>query len=280
MRRELTHCYIDESVHNDFGFVATALIFSDKTLEPAVAGALGSVGLVPFRDELKSSARMDADARLRTVRDNVLALAGSEARVAIFLGPYDRGTIGKHSLQALQTVLIRNGLETLPLDVHFDADIFPSNAEAERLHPLFRALQNSRIHPREDSRLVLGIQVADVVAHSFAQIVKAEIAGEAKEVDIGGPKTGYPAGTKAPLGWSLLMGLRHALFTRPIAYRGEEYSLATDPIILDPVKDDPTTYGQNPVLLGWGLLVAPDAGIDLRSAVERSLGRIWLGCIH
>ena len=52
----------------------------------------------------------------------------------------------------------------------------------------------------------MGIQVADAVAHSFARILKEELTREKKLVDIGGRGTGYPKGTKAPLGWELLRG--------------------------------------------------------------------------
>jgi hypothetical protein len=166
------------------------------------------------------------------------------------------------------------------LTVHFDEGIFPSEGEAERLQRLFRALKNVDLRPREDSKLILEIQVADVVAHSFGQIVKAEISGEQKVVDIGGSDTGYAEGTTAPLGWSLLMSLRYALLTRPVAYEGNEYPFASDPVVLDPLKDDPAEYDQHPILLGWGIQVAPESSTELRSAVERSLGRLWLGCIH
>jgi hypothetical protein len=280
MPQDLTHCYVDESVHKDLGFVATAFVFGGSSFEEEVERVLREVGLSPREDELKSSARMDSDPRMRAARDAALNLAGSSTRIAVFFGPYDRSMIGKHCLQALQSVLLRNGLSGVPLDVHFDEDIFPSAAEADRLQKLFRTLGDVNIHPGEDSRLVLGIQVADVVAHSFGQILKAEISGESKEVEIGGPDTGYPDGTTAPLGWSLLMNLRHALFTRPMAYEGDQYPPESNPVILDPVHDDPVDYGQHPTLLGWGVQVAPEASAELRYVVECSLGRIWLGCIH
>jgi hypothetical protein len=76
------------------------------------------------------------------------------------------------------------------------------------------------------------------------------------------------------------MALRYALLTRPLAYGGEAYSAAADPVVLDPLHDDPVNYGQHPTLLGWGVQVAPEASDDLRRTVEQSLGRIWLGCIH
>lgn len=76
------------------------------------------------------------------------------------------------------------------------------------------------------------------------------------------------------------MNLRSALMTRGMVGGGERYQAAADPVVLDPVHDDSVTYGQRPILLGWGVQVAPEAPERLRQAVEYTFGRIWLGCIH
>jgi hypothetical protein len=49
---------------------------------------------------------------------------------------------------------------------------------------------------------------------------------------------------------------------------------------MDPEHEDGVTYAQHPILLGWGVQVAPEARDGLRDAVQRAFGRIWLGCIH
>ncbi len=129
---------------------------------------------------------MDSNPSMRAARDKLLALAGSKAKLAVFFGPYQRATLGKHSLQALQSTVVRNGIRTSRLSVYFDQDIFQSITEATRLHRLFHFLRGCRVHAREDSRIRLGIQVADAVAHSFGQILKEELTGKQKLVDIGG----------------------------------------------------------------------------------------------
>jgi hypothetical protein len=280
MKPDLTHCYVDESIHASAGFVVSSFVFTSSDFSNEVERALSETGLDPRVQEVKSSARMDSNPAMRRARDALLALAGTTTQIAIFVGPWRRKEMGKHCLQALQSVLLRNALDGSALEVHFDEDIFPSCAEAKRLHQLFRSLDGARVYPRQDSRAVLGIQVADVVAHSFGQVLKAEISGESKMIEIGGVNSGYPEGTMAPLGWSLLMSLRYALFTRPLAYEGQAYTPLSDPVVLDPLNDDPVDYGQHPILLGWGVQVAPESGAELRRVVERALGRLWLGCIH
>jgi hypothetical protein len=276
----MMHCYVDESVHDSCGFVAMAFIFAGESFEKTVEKALREAGLSPSSDEFKSSARMDSDPRMQLARNGLLALAGSKAKVAVFFGTFNRMLLGKQTLQALQSVVVRNGIDPSTLSVYCDEAIFPSEKEALRLHSLFHFLSQCTIYPIEDSRKRLGIQVADAVAYNFGRILKEELTGKQKFVDIGGPGTGYEEGTLAPLGWELLMTLRYGLLTRPMVQGGEPYNPGIDPVVLDPENDDPVAYGQHPVLLGWGVQTAPEADDTLRQGVERAFGRIWLGCIH
>ncbi|MFH1934733.1 MAG: hypothetical protein ABIN18_24590 [Pseudomonadota bacterium] len=280
MSARFTHCYIDESIHDSVGVVVTAFIFTDGTFSDAVTEALQKAGLNPPQDEFKSSTRMDTNEKMRKGRENLLALAGRKSKIAVFFGPFHRPHLGRQTFQALQSVLIRNAIQPESLSVYFDEEIFPSQKEADRLHALFHSLKGCKIFACEDSRICVGIQVADAVAHSFGRIIKEALTDTTKMIDIGGPDTGYSEGTEAPLGWSLLMNLRYALLTRPVVYNGEPYPAASDPVVIDPVRDDPVDFGIHPILLGWGVQVAPEADTELRQAVDKELGRLWLGCIH
>jgi hypothetical protein len=254
-----SQCFVDESVQSSCGFVVTAFVFASGRFDRAVENALRQAGLTPYKDEFKSSARMDTNPRMRAARERLLGLAGSKARVAVFFGPYQRRELGKHSLQALQSTLVRNGIRPSRLNVYFDRDIFASPPEAVRIHGLFHFLSSAHIHPREDSRQRLGIQVADAVAHSFGQILKEELTGTPKNVEASGPSTGYAPGTRSRLGWHLLMTLRHSLLTRPMVADGGRYAVGPDPVVLDPIHDDPVNYASHPILLGWGVQIAPEA---------------------
>jgi hypothetical protein len=278
--KQLNCCFVDESIYDSLGIVVTAFVFSDSQFENKVTEALQESGLNVPNEEYKSSARMDSNEHMRNARDKLLSLAGKSSKIAVFFGPFCRPRLGRQTLQAVQSVLLRNSIEPASLTIYFDQEIFPSKEEASRLMAVFHYLKGSQIYAHEDSRTRVGIQVADAVAHSFGQIIKASLSGKHKLIDIGGLNTGYPTGTEAPLGWSLLMTLRYSLFTRPIVYNGEKYSPQCDPVVLDPMNDDPVDFVQHPTLLGWGVQVAPESDAALRQAVEGELGRIWLGCIH
>lgn len=275
-----SHCFVDESIHDAHGFAVTSMVFANSDFQGKIAGALRSAGLRVPDEEYKSSARMDRDARMPVAREAIMQVLKASARVALVIGPFQRVHLGRQVLQALQSVLVRNGIEREGLRIYFDRELFPSQAEASRLHGLFHALRGATLLAHQDSKQVFGIQAADAAAHTFAQVVKAATTGHSKMVDIGGPGTGYVAGTLAPLDWALLMNLRFALLTRPFVYDGGDYPTECDPAVLDPQNDDPVTFGQHPVLLGWGVQVAPESEAALRANVEESLGKLWLGCVH
>jgi hypothetical protein len=275
-----TRCYVDESIHDAFGVVVTAFVFAAEDFELAVSQMLNAAGIETPREEFKSSARMDADTRMRDAREGLIDLVRDRAKIALVFSPFYRPRLGRQVLQALQSVLVRNGIAPSSLQIHFDREIFASQDDAKRLQGLFHFLKGCRIHGVEDSKARVGIQVADAVAHSFGQIIKSALSGNEKLIDIGGDRTGYPEGTQAPLSWALLMSLRYAMLTRPVVYNGEIYRAECDPVVLDPLHDDPVDIAQHPTLLGWGIQVAPESDADLRQAVEKSLGRLWLGCIH
>jgi hypothetical protein len=194
-----TQCYVDESVHSECGFVASAFIFAAGPTNLRVARLLKDAGLRPGVDEFKSGARMAGNQKMQRAREGLLSFANSRTRVGVFVGPHERATLGRHSLQALQSIVVRNGIRPSSLDVYFDEGIFPSPKEARRLHGIFHHLRAARIHPKEDSRTRLGIQIADVVAGSFGRIVKEALTGKVKKIDIGGPNTGYEPGTISPI---------------------------------------------------------------------------------
>lgn len=279
MRSE-TICYVDESIHDSVGVVVSAFVFVKESLDNQVCTLLEEAGFNPECEEFKSSTRMDSDKRMRSVRDRIMSIAGRSTKIAVFFGPFSRRKLGRQSLQALQSVVVRNSFNPSRLSVHFDEEMFKSTSEAKRLHKLFHSLSGCEIHAEEDSLKCRGIQVADAVAHSFGQIVKAAITGDEKSVHFGGLNTGYHEGTEAPLSWALLMNLRYAMLTRPVVYNGEEYDSASDPVVIDTEHDDAVDFGQHPVLLGWGVQVAPESDYELREAVENRLGKLWLGCIH
>jgi hypothetical protein len=277
---EFRYCYVDESVHDNLGFVTMAFVFGGEGLDAAVADALKTSGLDPATEEFKSGAYMAHNPRMQAARDALFEVIRKEAEVAVVFAPrHHTVLLGKQCLQALQSVLIRNGIPPNHLTIHVDEGIFASEAEAKRLIGIFRFLASATFRASESSQRCRGIQLADLMAHTFAQIVCEAITGQLKLVDVGAPDTGYEKGFQMPLSVFLLVGIRHSIMARGMVYEGEIFDPATDPVVLGP-DDDPVEYGQNPEVFGWGVQVAPEAHDTLRQAVRQMLDRIWLGCMH
>jgi hypothetical protein len=255
-------------------------VFTVDDPNEAVSAALKSIGMDPDRDEFKSGAFMSDNTQMQDARKALLGVINAMASVGVVFAP---GTapvrLGKQCLQALQSMLIRNGIRPEGLTIHVDEGIFRSTSEAQHLIRVYHFLTPAVLRPSEPSHACRGIQLADLTAHLFAQVVRAQLTGEEKMVNVGGPNTGYPSGTLMPLSIDLIRLFRFRVLARHMVYEGEKFDPATDPVVIGP-DDDPVIYGQNPEVFGWGVQVTPEASENLRRAVLESLSQVWLGCMH
>lgn len=273
--------YVDESIIEQLGFICTALIFGKQGLEDAVQEALLKAGLSPGKDEFKSGMFMAGNSVLQELRSTLLSLANSKAKNAIvFTDVSSRHDLGHELLHYLNLICIRNNIDTSRLDVYFDQGLFVSIEEAQRLVCNFPSLAPAKLLFEQNSVLTFGIQVADAVAHSIGQILREELSGHSKTVYLGKDE-GYEDGTPADLGWTLLMGLRYSLYTRPVIYEAHAMKLSpeTEPLIVSD-DDDIVQYAQHPELFGWGIFVSPKIDLSIQHGVRNRFDRLWLGCIH
>ncbi len=88
--KRFKHCFVDESIHDSVGIIVTAFIFTDESFGNAVTESLQNAGLNPPKDEFKSSLRMDTNEKMRKARENLLELAASKSKIAVFFGPFRR----------------------------------------------------------------------------------------------------------------------------------------------------------------------------------------------
>jgi len=270
--------YVDESIHDSLDFIVSAFVFSKDGLDGRVEEALGGTGLRPGIDEFKSGVFMQGNAVQQNLRDTLMGIAGQHTRVALAVSPAAaRAELGEWCLEALATIVRRNGFHELSFDAHFDEGIL--SAQASPARAALEACCDVAIRPNEDSKTCMGIQVADVVAHATGQMIREAVTGRRKMVGIGGPETGYADDDRAPLGWSLKMSLRQSLLRRPIVHPGQIFHPETDPVIVDP-GDDYVAVAQHPDVSGWGVQLHDALSTTVRMGVLQELGKIWIGCIH
>lgn len=247
-------------------------------LSEQVAGLLRSNGLTPGVDEYKSGAFMSAKPSMAKVREELLDLTAACTRIAALFCPFSPSTpLGDEGLYALDVILRRNGLSRNRVAAYWDRGLFRSSQRLSKVLDARPGLRDVELWPEQDSRTCLGIQLADLVAHSLARLLRARLTGVSKTVRLGGIDAGYPV-DEAELGWLLRWTLRRSFFARPVVNAGDEFDPDTEPVILGP-QDDPVAAHQYRELLGWGVQMTAQMDGGLRTAVEETFGYVWLGCM-
>jgi len=254
--------YVDESVHDCLGFIVTAFIFANNDLTASVANELQAIGLIPRHDEFKSSALMSTNSHLRDLREKLIGIASKVRIGALVSAAKSRRALGRTALWALGRILERNGCPTTSIHVYMDQGMFSSSADASAHLSNLALPGNLLFHFEQDSRAVLGLQVADAVAHTLSQILREALGDLVKTVVIG-DEGGYNPPIEPPLGWDLKTWLRYSFFHSPVEFAGREPEEAL-----------------NTDLLGWGVIMTDDLDPNIQSAVNAALGKLWLGCIH
>jgi len=177
--------FVDDSIHQEAGFIAVAFVCAGADEENDVAAALIEAGLRPGVDEFKSSTPMNGRPELQRLRKRLRqAIIRSHTPIALLFAAPDRRALAGAVAKALAQLIENNDLQR-DQHVYFDQGIFRSAEQLQRLVRGEPALSHCGMHWREDSRSRLGIQLADLVAHAGAYIVKEQMHGPSKTVHLG-----------------------------------------------------------------------------------------------
>jgi hypothetical protein len=253
--------YFDESIHDRRGqFITGAFVFGPDPTQ-TIREALAAVGLDPDRDEFKSSALMAEHPEQQALRGrlhNILA----PYRYGVVVTPApERSSLGRESLIGLANICVANRLTYNREDVYFDNGIFPSASRGLELADEIGASRYCNVHPEQDSRHVRGLQLADLVAHTFGIMLLDALGLLNKTVEAGGD-SGYPPDLDVRLGFMLWASVRYQFFNGGLA------------------KDLHSNEDRVVDVTGHGLHVAASCCPELRDAALGRFGRQYLGCIH
>ena len=276
------HIYIDESIHHHLGFIVVAFVCVIGDPNSKIEKILSEIGFKPGVDEFKSRRPMMDNPRMQGLRRKLIGITRKHASVAISVAPFNvRKSLGNHILNTLKKIIIKNGLNSSCLKIYFDQGLFRSVAIGKQTAASLSCLDGIEFFFEQDSKKVLGLQMADAIAHTTSQVLREALTGVKKQVHIGGANTGYPEGTQADLGWSLLMSLRNSFFVRPVVFAKHaiDVNLATEPHFVSDEEDIVSIY-QNAELFEWGVFISDEANNDLKNVVKNVFGTLWLGCIH
>jgi len=252
--------FFDESKHpSRGGFVLGAFVGTEDNVAPAVSAALAAEGLVPGKDEYKSSSNMSAQPAQARVRERLRTVL-SGGRIALVVLPcLDLPSLGEEALSALKKLVARYDWPTGTTHrVFFDQQVFPSQAAADQIIKAALLPKEIQAYAEQDSRQVFGLQLADLASHTCAMMLLEQLGLVTKQVE-----ASYPDEGKEPLGRELWHSCRWGFFSKP-----------------------PRTYGiDEPIDLsvqvsGYGLFISDRCSAALRDAAEARFGEMYLGCTH
>jgi hypothetical protein len=257
--------YFDESIHKRGHFALGAFVYTEESLDGPVADALSKAGLTPSVDEFKSGALMDRypeQARARDLLHSVIF--ENHCRIGVVVAPhYPCLALGPEAIRGLKKILSANQFRSGSHEAYFDEGIFGTANTGERAVNAAGILQACRFHFEQDSVQVPGIQVADLVAHTCATMLLAQL-GVVKKMVKSGENSGYDPDSDMELEFKLWAGLRYNFFAAaapPIDTWESQLDFQVD------VKSR-------------GLQIADACEERVREAALIRFGSMYLGCIH
>jgi hypothetical protein len=251
----MTHLFFDDSHHRRGGFLLGAYTLFESDPAGRIATALTDAGFQPGMDEYKSRHPHASDERWKTLRQSLYRIA-AEATIGIVVAPFeDRARFGLHALCGLAHILRENDI-TKPILAFFDEGLFRSAAAFARWRTECGLPDEVGLSPECDSRTVLGIQVADLVAHTCSVVLLGRL-GIADKTLHSEEEGEYQ------LSFEMWARLRYNFFRRPV----------TDPGLREAAKG-------GLVDSAGGLYIAPGTGVEVAEVADARFGKTWLGCIH
>jgi hypothetical protein len=255
--------YLDESIQARAGFIIGAFVYSGHDLTPSVYSALEQCGLKSGVDEFKSGAHMTLNPEQKQLRELLSSLL-INIKVGVVVVPMDqRQTLGTEALHCLEKILETNNLNNYRHQVFFDENI---TVGADIKDSFLSGLgAQCQLHLSQDSKIVGGIQLADLVAHSLGVMLLEQMGLLTKKVRVG-ENSGYDPDLEVELGFELWASLRYCFFKAPQPKPG-------------PIPDDPVGELMFDVE-NYGLHIASTCMAELRDAALGRFGECYLGCIH
>jgi hypothetical protein len=253
--------FLDDSKHHTFGFSLSAFVICDTDPSEEVRSIFQECGYDPTSFEFKSSAKMKGDSRLQSLRSSLKHFIAGNCRIAVCVVNGDK-RLGPAALELLECALIHPSLKGTAHEVFFDEGLFPSVKTAQALADSARVLDSCKLHFEQDSKDVLGIQLADIVAHTCGTMLLDALGHISKMIVVDQPGDSTYHGMEVELGFEMWAGIRYAFLSRSKTNPLDDFELA------------------NVDVFPWGLFIDESVDEKIASAAMARFGEMYLGCIH
>ncbi len=257
--------YFDESIHDRAGFILGAYVYLENDPRGQIEDEYRNVGLKPYIDEYKSSAKMVGDQKMAALRHGLKGVL-HYSRIGLVITPaMDRGSLGKHAIGGLKKILERNKFSHIRHEIYLDQGIF-SKISKKELENIKMDLPKCTIHVEQNSKIVLGIQLADLAAHSCSIMLLEHMGIVTKKVKAG-ESSGYDPGLDIEIGFEIWATIRYNFFQGKVPYDGKKLE--------EPSIEDFTANVSE-----YGLYISETCDEKLRTSASERFGSNYMGCIH
>lgn len=144
----------------------------------------------------------------------------------------------------------------------FDEGLFDSRKSAADLASREDKFTCCRMHFEQDSSKLLGIQLADLVAHTCSMMLLETLGHVTKKVVLEVPGDSVYDGQEVELGFEMWAGIRYAFLSMARQCPRDDLDEATVEVF------------------PWGLFIDESASERVTAAAMQRFGENYLGCIH
>ncbi|WEK36924.1 MAG: DUF3800 domain-containing protein [Candidatus Pseudobacter hemicellulosilyticus] len=253
--------YVDDSVHDKAGFVLGACLYSQNDLVAEIDTAIAENGFDPKSYEFKSSANFAKQPKQANVRESLKGML-LNCKLGIVIVPREkRKKLGIECIKAVQIFINKNLDPQENIELYFDQGLFQSRKVAsDQIDSL--GFKNCKFNIEQDSKIIKGIQLADLAAHTASIYFKESLGFINKKVKAG-PNSGYDEDLEIELGFEMWANLRYVFFNQ-----------GAKEFIDDPIND--ATLKVEP----YGLYISEYCREVLAQKARETFAEVYLGCIH
>lgn len=261
--------YFDESIQDRGNFIIGAFVYSEHDLTHDIFALIQSVGLKPGVDEFKSCARMSKHPEQGKLRNKLKSFL-DKIKIGLIVLPRElRDELGNQATFGLSRIVFANQLNNQINKIYFDEGIKIDEAVLTNFKN--RLDGKCSVLLEQDSKLVGGIQLADLVAHSLGIMLLEELGLTSKKVRAG-EKSSYDPDSEMDIGFELWATLRHSFFMSPKAHGTMPFE--------GEISHEMYVKARTHNIEKYGLYIAPSCTDDLKNAVVERFATNYLGCIH
>ena len=251
--------YVDDSVHDEAGFVIGACIFTERNVDDELTELISSFGFNPMSFEYKSSASFSKESMKKKLRDALKKFLIDRCSLGVVVLPRDeRKELGMECIKAIKQFAES---KSLVVDKAYMDEGLVNKSKALELSTGL-GFDKDVFEFEQSSLSIRGIQLADLAAHSASIQFKDTLGLITKKVKAG-DDSGYDPNEDIDLGFEIWASLRYVFF-KELSKELKGDFIADATLDVEP----------------YGLYVSELCDDELASNVRACFGRVYMGCIH